>query len=133
MYVCMYKTEWVIRKTSPKAKPSKTNKYNISIVQHLYHSKNESSGSTLREKYPNTDQKKLRIWALFTLCLGPYFKTYYRTLDKKARGETCARSQETKKLIIKLKVQTIRIQSFKVSHPIVLSWWGQKLEFYQLI
>ena len=26
-------TEWVIRKPSPKAKPSKTKKYNVSIVQ----------------------------------------------------------------------------------------------------
>ena len=41
----VYKLKGVIRKTSAKTKPSKTNKYNISIVEHLHHSKNESSGS----------------------------------------------------------------------------------------
>ena len=29
-------TEWVIRKTGPKTKPSKTKKYNVSIVQHIH-------------------------------------------------------------------------------------------------
>ena len=38
-------TEWVIRKTSPKTKPSKTSKYNVSIAEHLHQSKNESSVS----------------------------------------------------------------------------------------
>ena len=41
----VYKLKGVIRKTSAKTKPSKTSKYNISIVEHLHHSKNESSGS----------------------------------------------------------------------------------------
>ena len=34
--------ESVISKTSPKTKLSKTKKYNVSIVQHLHHSKNEA-------------------------------------------------------------------------------------------
>ena len=38
-------TEWVIRKASPKTVPSETKKYNVSIVLHLHHSKNEPLGS----------------------------------------------------------------------------------------
>ena len=42
---------------SPKTKSSKTTKYNISIVQHFYYSKNESLGS--QDHTSNTGQKRL--------------------------------------------------------------------------
>ena len=38
----VYKLNGLSKKTSPKTKLSKTKKYNVSIVQHLNHSKNES-------------------------------------------------------------------------------------------
>ena len=46
------------------------------------------------------------------------------TAQKGYRRKACTRNQETKNLIITFKVKTIRIQSFKGSHPLVFSYGG---------
>ena len=57
----VYKLKGVIRKTSAKTKSSKTSKYNISIVEQLHRSKNESSGSQDHTEKPTIKHFKKRV------------------------------------------------------------------------